>query len=126
LINGTDDSAKMLGFMEFELYQQGLHADPGYFLLRGLLPLLILGKLDQARIFLNHFTTLFTDHDKNHIQHAQVILSPQHQLFNYAQTVFQIVEKSDPRYFTSLTNRFQEYLSTDSYLLEVREINAVC
>jgi hypothetical protein len=120
-INGTEDSAKLLGFMEFELSLQQLHPDPGYFLLRGVLPLLF-KSIDYARICFDEFVARYKQ-KYEFVENEGVILSPNHHLFNYAQTILILIEKNDGQQFTSLANEFQQYLSTDSYLLEVFKIH---
>ena len=50
-ILGTQDSASLLGLMEFEFAGQGYHKDFGYFLARGVLPLLLAGKEAEADLW---------------------------------------------------------------------------
>jgi hypothetical protein len=126
-VTGNEDSSKLLAYLEFEFFQQGHHADPGYFLLRGLLPMLLLAKVAYARVYVNQFNVLYKEKYPTDIElDEETLLLSKHHLFNYAQALLQMIEKNDGRFYTQLTNEFQEYLRTDSYLIEVSLSNVVC
>jgi hypothetical protein len=120
LVSGNEDSAKLLAYLEIEFYQQGHHSDPGYFLLRGLLPLLLSAKVTFARVYLDQFNVMYKEMFAADVElHQDALVLSKYHLFNYAQVLLQMVEKNDGRFYAQLANEFQEFLRTDSYLVEV-------
>jgi hypothetical protein len=112
LVHGNEDSSKLLGILEYEFALQNQYDDYGYFIARGVLPLLILCKINEAEICFNTF--------KSKLPSTALIDSTlsKYPLMNLVQVMLKMIESGDGNDFTLLLNQFQESLSFDSYLME--------
>jgi hypothetical protein len=113
-ILGTQDSASLLGLMEFEFAGQGYHKDFGYFLARGVLPLLLAGKEAEADLCFDAFSQKL--HPGSILNSTKDYILTEFPLFNMVQVIIKMIKSGDGSNYNSLLNQFQNELSFDDYL----------
>ena len=120
MVRGSVDSAKLLALLEYEFAARpeasSKNADLGYYLCRAVLPLLVVGKLEEALACFEAFKVLipsseFVDEDKSK-------LLVKHSLYNFVQLLLLILVKNAGDKFGSLISSYLESLEFDELLLE--------
>lgn len=128
LVRGSIDSAKTLALLEFEFSNKSeassKNSDKGYYLCRGLLSLLVVGKVEEAIACFDAFKLLLNNDD--FIDGDKSRLFKNHSLYNFAFLLLLIIQKNAGDKFGSLVTNFLEALEFDDVLLEcINKIGAV-
>ncbi|KAI8902821.1 hypothetical protein BC833DRAFT_571716 [Globomyces pollinis-pini] len=118
-ILGGVESGTLLGLMEWDWSLQKQHEDIGYYVTRGVLGLLNLGKSVEARACLTSFLKKVSKEIPDCIvEQVESIPLTTFELLNFSITLLEVIEKNKIEHFTPLVNQFQTQLSYDTYLEE--------
>ena len=117
-MRGNEDSCRVLGKMEFEFSKVGEIKDLGYYILRAILGLLVMGKVPEAVIAFEEFVSLIPNELIDE-RFENVPITEQSPFLNFTGILLKVIQNNDLEQFVNATTIFQQYLSQDQYLVEV-------
>ncbi|KAJ8322837.1 hypothetical protein O5D80_008367 [Batrachochytrium dendrobatidis] len=125
-VHGNIDSAKALGVMAAEWVHVDEAMDQGYPIARAVLQLLVMGKIDDAKIALSTFLKIFVEDHPNAIVSTQRLSGRDLPVFtsaylNFAQLTIECIDRQAGDLYMNLVHFYTTVLGEDGYMLTIAE-----